>query len=198
MTDVELDGRRMRREQNREAVLEALVELYAEGTYEPSAVVIAERAGISARSLFRYFDDADDLNRAAIERALRAAAPLVDPGVTPATPTAKKVSAVAAARIRLHDAIAPAARAARVSAHRVPIVAAQIHESRTFLRRQLRMLFAPELAGDRAVLLPALDSLCSFETYDLLRGEHRMSRPQAEAALVAALSALINPDGGQP
>src|SRR5438128_1011303 len=71
----EVDGRRLRREQNREAVLDALVELFAEGLYQPSANDIAERAGISPRSLFRYFDDIDDLNRATIERQLAAARP---------------------------------------------------------------------------------------------------------------------------
>ena len=42
-----VDGRRLRREQNREAVIDALVELFEEGSYTPSSGEIAERAGIS-------------------------------------------------------------------------------------------------------------------------------------------------------
>ncbi|MDQ1403321.1 MAG: hypothetical protein QOG03_1637, partial [Actinomycetota bacterium] len=45
----ELDGRRLRREQNRAAVLAALVDLFAEGEYQPNANLIAERAGLSPR-----------------------------------------------------------------------------------------------------------------------------------------------------
>ena len=188
---VEVDGRRLRREQNREAVLDALVELWAEGSFEPEMATIAERAGISARSLFRYFDDLDDLRRAAIERSRWAASSLVDPDVDPGRPIEETIEAVVAARARLYEATAPAMRAARVCAHRSPIVAAQLHEGRTYFRRQLRRLFGDEQ-------LPAIDSLCSFESYDLLRGEHRLSQARAEAVLVAALTALLIPDGGQP
>ena len=100
MPDVaeEVDGRRLRREQNREAVLDALVGLFTEGFYQPSANEIAERAGISPRSLFRYFDDVDDLNRAAIERQLAAARPQLDIGIGPDAPTKAKVERVVEAR----------------------------------------------------------------------------------------------------
>ena len=187
MTDLDVDGRRLRREQNRVAVLDALVELFAEGAYEPGAAVIADRAGISTRSVFRYFDDGDDLNRAAIERHLQAAAPLLDPGVTADTPIADRIAGFVAARVRLYEAIAPAARAARVRAHRVPVVADQIRKTRSFLRAQVKALFGDDLDD---VLLDAVDALCAFESYDLLRARGR-SRPQIEATLVAPLTELV-------
>ncbi|HRE00682.1 MAG TPA: TetR family transcriptional regulator, partial [Ilumatobacteraceae bacterium] len=65
---VQVDGRRGRRDRNRDAVVDALLTLYHDGVLEPSADAIAEQAGLSARSLFRYFDDLDDLQRAAVER----------------------------------------------------------------------------------------------------------------------------------
>src|SRR5438270_9832426 len=110
----ELDGRRLRREQNREAVLDALLGLFRDGVYEPSSNEIAERAGLSPRSLFRYFDDIDDLHRAAAERQLRLARPLVDVVATAADPTAVKIEQLVQARARLFETIAPAARATRV------------------------------------------------------------------------------------
>ena len=54
----EVDGRRERRAGNRQAALDALVELFGDDRFQPSTAEIAERAGISARSLFRYFDAA--------------------------------------------------------------------------------------------------------------------------------------------
>ncbi len=190
-TAAEVDGRRLRRQQNREAVLEALASMFSEGDYTPSSADIAERAGLSPRSLFRYFDDVDDLNRAAIERQQATALPLVDPGVGPLEPTADKIRAVAEARVRLFEAIAPSARAARVAAHRHPLVRAQISRSRSYLRRQLRRLFAPELEAVDGDVLPALDALCSFETYDLLRVDQGLSRIGTVAALRGALTALL-------
>ena len=186
------DGRRLRREQNREAVLDAMVSLFTEGALQPTTDEIAERAGVSARSLFRYFDDVEDLYRAAIERHLAAARPLLDLGVGPEAPLPVRVERLVDARLRMYDAVGPAARAARASAHRSPVVAGQLREARSFLRRQLRSLFAPELAG-RPAVLPAVDVLCSFESYDLLRGDQRMSRASAEAALTAALMELLGP-----
>jgi AcrR family transcriptional regulator len=195
MTTAKVDGRRLRREQNRTAVLDALVELFEEGNYQPRSNEIAERAGLSPRSLFRYFDDVDDLNRAAIQQQLERATPLLDPGVDAHAPTPAKIAAVVEARARLFEATAPAARSARVCAHRHPAIAAQVHDARGYLRRQLRRLFAIELDGD-ADRHNAVDVLCSFESWELLRHEHGLSRPKAIATLTNALTALLDPDGG--
>jgi AcrR family transcriptional regulator len=188
----ELDGRRLRREQNREAVIDALVELHAEGIYEPGSNLIAERAGLSPRSLFRYFDDVDDLNRAAIERQLAAAQPLLGIDAEPRDPLAARIAALVTARARLFEAIAPTARAARVCAHRHPVIAAEVEEGRAYFRRQVARLFAPELRGARrAELLPVLDVLCAFETWELLRNEQGLTPKQTAAALTAALTAQL-------
>jgi AcrR family transcriptional regulator len=190
---VEVDGRRQRRAQNRVAVLDALAELFAEGVYQPGAAEIAERAGLSPRSLFRYFDDIDDLLQAAIDRQLAAARPLLDAGATAGDCTATKIERVVRSRLRLYEAIAPAARAARVCAPRRPLIAAQIHESRGYLRHQLGRLFAPELRGVRAGLLPAIDVLCSFESFDLLRREQGLPSERVGVVMATALMALLEP-----
>jgi TetR/AcrR family transcriptional regulator of autoinduction and epiphytic fitness len=192
---VDLDGRRLRREQNREAVITSLVDLFHEGNYQPSAAEIATRAGLSQRSLFRYFDDVDDLNRAAIERQQEAARPLLDPGVNADAPTAEKVDRIVSARIALYETIEPGARATRVCAHRHPVVAAQLRDGRSFLRHQLERLFAPELAARAAPLFPAIDALLSFETHQLLRHDRGLSRQKTHASLTAALTALLNATG---
>lgn len=173
-----------------------MASLFEEGLYQPTTAEIAARAGLSLRSLFRYFDDVDDLFHAAIERQLAAARPLLHIDAGPDAPTGEKIRHLVAARSRLHEATAPAARATRASAHRRKVVEAQLHEGRSYLRHQIERLFAAELAGPRAVLLPAVDALCSFETYELLRHDRGLSRAKATAALVAALTTLIDPPGG--
>ncbi|HEX4906581.1 MAG TPA: TetR/AcrR family transcriptional regulator [Acidimicrobiales bacterium] len=193
MTTTEVDGRRLRRERNREAVIDALVQLFDEGSYQPTTDEIAERAGLSPRSLFRYFDDIDDLNRAAVERELARAQPMLEVGVSADAPTADKIDGILEARLRMWEAIEPAARAARLNAHRRPVIAAQLVDGRAFLRRQLRELFAPELAGDRASLLGAIEVLTSFESYDLLRVDQRLSRAKTVSTLTSALRALLIP-----
>jgi AcrR family transcriptional regulator len=189
----EIDGRRLRREQNREAVLDALIAFFEEGNLQPSASEIAVRAGLSPRSLFRYFDDVDDLHRSAIERHHAQARPLLDLGVDADAPTAEKVARVVEARCRLWETMGAGARAARVWAPRCDVVAGTLARNRERFRSQVRAVFAPELDGTG--LLPAVDTLLSFETYDLLRTDQRLSRPKAAAALTAALTALLAHEG---
>lgn len=198
MTDavLEVDGRRLRREQNRSAVLDALVGLFEEGTYQPSTAEIAERAGISPRSLFRYFDDVDDLNRAAVERHLEAHRELFEIDVDPDAPTVAKIESFVAARVRLHESVTPSARAARLVEHRRKVVAAQLRETRTYMRAQVARTFAREFDGERSGLLPAVDELCSFEAYDFMRTGHGLSRAKTAAALVAALIQLLDTERG--
>jgi AcrR family transcriptional regulator len=182
-----IDGRHLRRDQNRDAVVDALVALFEEGNLQPSSAEIAERAGLSSRSLFRYFDDIDDLNRAAIDRQLTLARPLLDPDVSADDPLAVRIERLVETRARMFGTIAPAARAARVSAHRRPVVGSQLTQGRAYLRAQVLELFGP-------AHLPAIDVLCSFESYELLRFDQKLSRAKTVSALTAALTALLGGD----
>ena len=182
-----VDGRRVRRHQNREAVIDAMVEMFHAGIYSPGSAQIAERAGLSPRSLFRYFDDIDDLTQAAIDRQLAAAQPLLDPGIGRDAPLAQRIPAFVEARVSLHEATTPGARAARAYAHRNPVVEMQVHESRAYLRKQVRKLL-PELTPGN---LSVADALLSFETYDLMRADQRLSQAAVTKALTDALSALL-------
>jgi len=67
-----------------------------------------------------------------------------------------------------------------------------VDDARRYLRDQLRTLFAPELMDTRAAYLPAIDALCSFETYELLRSDQGLSRAKTVAALTDALIALLD------
>ena len=192
---MEVDGRRQRRHQNREAVIDALVASYEQGTFQPSTATLAERAGISHRSLFRYFDDVDDLSRAAIERQLASARPLFEVDAAPTDPTAVKIAAVVAGRLRLFAAIAPGARAGRVVAPTNQVVAAELHEARRRFREQVRRLFEPELRT-RPHRLDAADVLLSFEARELLCEEQGRTTEEATSVLTDALTALLAPDGG--
>lgn len=190
----ESDGRRLRREQNREAVIDALLALFSAGQYEPSSAEIAAAAGLSPRSLFRYFDDVDDLYRAAADRHIRAVLPLFQLSVGPQDQVADKIRALAHSRVQVFERIAPTARALGVGAPRNELLAAELARSRKVLRGQLNELFAAELAGRSEVVLPAVELLCSFSSYDRLRSQSALSPEAVAATLVAALTALLDGD----
>src|SRR3954464_13078049 len=70
MSDQAMDGRRLRSDRSRAAVVDALLTLYEEGNPQPGAAEIARRAGVSERSVFRHFEDLDSLAETAIEREI--------------------------------------------------------------------------------------------------------------------------------
>jgi AcrR family transcriptional regulator len=184
------DGRRLRRDRNREAVVEALLDLYREGNLSPGTDEIAERAGISARSLFRYFEDVDALVRTAVERQQEHLASLYELSAAPGQPLPERVDRFVADRARLLDAMGPVGQLARSIAPRQPRVAAELGRIRAVLRSQVRDVFGPELQRipevDRDHVLAALDVACSWEARHLLRHDQGLGR--AAAARVMALS----------
>jgi AcrR family transcriptional regulator len=201
VTAVETDGRRLRRALNREAVVDALLDLYSEGNLRPGTDAIAERAGISPRSLFRYFEDTDDLADEAVRRQLARALPLVSIDTAPDAPFADRVLALVEQRFRLFDSVGQAARVTRLRAPFHPRLAETLSDSRRFLRGQLLALFGPELAamGDERgrVALAAADVLSSFESYQLLLTDQGLGPDEARSAIVGALALLLSP-GGTP
>ena len=65
----QLDGRRRRSERTRQLIVEAYLDLLREHPQIPTAVQIADRAGISVRSVFERFADRLALRIAATDHA---------------------------------------------------------------------------------------------------------------------------------
>ncbi|MFT7285998.1 MAG: AcrR family transcriptional regulator [Halieaceae bacterium] len=63
-----VDGRRLRSERSRQAIIAATEDLTNEGNLIPTAQAIAERAGVGIRSFFRHFADMDTLFAAVDEQ----------------------------------------------------------------------------------------------------------------------------------
>ena len=193
------DGRQLRRERNREAVVEALLDLYAEGNLKPGTEEIAARSGLSPRSLFRYFEDVDDLVGTAIERQRERAIPLVPIDATPDAPLEVKAAALVDQRFRLFGAVGNAAAVSRLRSPFQPLLADELTRNREFLRTQMEILFAPELSalGPEAAVraLAAADVLASFESRHLLCDDQRLDQDTARSAMTDALVAVLRRPG---
>ncbi len=191
----ETDGRRLRRALNREAVVDALLDLYREGNLRPGTDLIAERAGLSPRSLFRYFEDTDDLaGEAALRQQIRAL-PLVVLEVGADADFDERVRALVEQRFRLFGEIGNAALASRLRAPFHPRMAEALAGTRAFLRGQIRTLFTNELEAMDATraeaVLTAADLLTGFESYQLLAGAPGLDPQKAMPLLVEALTVLL-------
>lgn len=193
-TIIEMDGRHRRRAANRDAVISAVIELFDEGASSPTVAEVAERAGISQRSVFRYFDDVDALLRAAIEEKFKEATPMgMLPAILPPT-LAERVVLLVETRGALFEVLGATARMVRARQFDVPIIAETLSRGRHLLHRQIEILFADELAGEPAGILLSLDLLLSFESWDLLRSDRGLSGSAAQAALVEGATKLLGID----
>jgi AcrR family transcriptional regulator len=192
---MEEDGRRIRRQKNRASVVDALLDLYRDGNLRPSSTEIAERAGLSSRSLFRYFDDVDDLMRDAVRRQQQRALPLLAIDAEADAPLAGRVAALVEQRFRLFEAVAPAATVSRLHAPFQATIATELAQGRAFLRAQLIEMFGTELAAlgptRSSLTLAALDIVTSFESFQLLRFDQALAPRRAKAAMAGAIEALL-------
>ena len=71
------DGRLSRTVRSRLAICEACLDLVQAGVLQPSADQIAERAGLSRRSIFNHFGDLAELYDAVVETGMQRCAPLL-------------------------------------------------------------------------------------------------------------------------
>ena len=113
----ETDGRIARGARARTAIVDALLALIEAGELRPSAARIAERAGVSLRSVFQHFKDVESLFAAMADRQRERLAPFLD-SVPDEGPLEGRLDAFVAARTRLLESIAPVRRAALPNAGR--------------------------------------------------------------------------------
>lgn len=189
------DGRRTRRVRNKTAVIDAYLDLIGEGIDSPSVAEVAERSGVSHRSVFRYFADKDALARSSIDRQIERLRPLLDLKLGPDAPLDDRVDHVLTRRFELYEHIAPVARLMRMMAVKDEEVAAELSRTRGVAREQLRQLFAPELdtmPPERSrESLALIDVLCSFEVGELLTQDQHFSHDQSVDVIKRAVVLLL-------
>jgi AcrR family transcriptional regulator len=197
VTEPVVDGRVARRETNRNAVLDAVIELFSEDNLEPAPEEVARRSGVSPRSVYRYYEDREALLRAAIDRRLEAVRPLLVIHRIGEGTFDERVDEFVSARMRLYQEVSATARASRLLARTNPIVREQVELTRTVLREQLEKQFAPELrafdAPVRRARVAAADVLCQLEALDHLRVHRGLSPAETRRALVEGLLTLLSP-----
>jgi AcrR family transcriptional regulator len=189
------DGRNRRRDRNRDAVVAALLELYREGDPAPRAEQIAARAGLSPRSLFRYFDDVEAMVRAAIERQQLHIAPLYQVDAPADLPFDERIDRFVTARLRLIEGMGEVGRVARTLAPRQPLILAELAAIRHRLRHQLAEVFAPELdalpAAERRRALASADVITSWEARDLMHNDQGLPLDEVADAMRDGLRRLL-------
>ncbi|MDH3705802.1 MAG: TetR/AcrR family transcriptional regulator [Acidimicrobiia bacterium] len=190
-----VDGRVARRQRNIDAVLDVVLEMFAEEAMFPTIEQAATRSGLSLRSLYRYFADPGELLEAAIKRSDQVGLELARLHAIGQGALEGRIDDFVAMRLRLHDGVGPVFRATVANAARHPRIRDELARTRNDMREQFELQFGPELAAlkpaERDVVLAAGDLLTQLESVDYLRRHRQLSVAEAHQVLVASLLALL-------
>jgi AcrR family transcriptional regulator len=196
--DTPIDGRRARRDRSRRAVVDAAFELILEGKGPLATEDVAERAGVSASSIFRIFDGLADLQQQSLDQFRKRFSHLL--GATPSADADfdERVGFFVRNRLDLYEQAHPLMSMARARAFDHDVLVEAVARNRSILADQARACFEPELAtlgpSDAADLVAIIDSLTSPEGFELMTRTHARSRKRITAAWIAGLHALIPTD----
>lgn len=190
-----VDGRTLRRTRNRTAVITALLDMIREGDLHPGAAEIAERAGVSHRSIFRYFDDLDDLVRTAIDQAFQDAEPLSRITDIGRGSLEDRVRVYVDERLALFDYVNGPMQVARMRSSSIPSIDEEIAVVAEAFRVQIAQHFATELDAvpdaHRDDIVSAILVLSSYDAYvihtTLLANDRDQMRSSWNTALLTLL-----------
>lgn len=168
-----IDGRRLRREHGRIAVIDATIDLILAGYSHLTVEQVAEQAGVSTASVYRYFSTLDALREAGIQRYLERYSHLMEIPDIGEGSLADRIDRLVAARLGLYRSVETVARFARRESVRVESIRETIRLVRLTLSDQLAQHFAHELGPLRPTArkerLAVLTILTAFESWDQMR-----------------------------
>jgi TetR/AcrR family transcriptional regulator of autoinduction and epiphytic fitness len=188
------DGRTIRAERTREAVVKALLTLLDEGELSPTAERVAERAGVSERSIFQHFGDREALFEAAAVRQYERVMPTLRP-VDPTLPLGVRLDAFVAQRARLLEQVKGVRRAALLLEHESQTIAGWLNAARRAKALEVDKVFATELAAvpadTRPAVRAALVASCAWPAWESYRVHQRLGFERARAAMRTSMAALL-------
>jgi AcrR family transcriptional regulator len=188
------DGRTARAERTRTAIADAMLGLFEDGHLRPTATQVAERAGVSLRSVFQHFDDMEALSATVADLQLRRYVSRMQP-VPLDGALSDRIAAFVAERARLHESIAPVRRAALLAEPFSDVIAERLAWVRSRARREVEKVFAPELealpAAARRDTLEAVTVASSWSTWEALRAHQRLSVAKARSVVARMVETLL-------
>jgi AcrR family transcriptional regulator len=190
-----LDGRVARSRRTRLAIIDSLRSLHQDDDLRPTAARVAERAGVSLRTVWQHFDDLESLLVEAGRRDFDAVMAHVLP-IDAAEPFADRLRQLVDQRVDLFEALAPVWRAARLQEPFSPQIRRNRDRLLTVGREQLMQAFATELdalpPAERPVVLDAVQVAASWATWEALRGDLGLPVDDARQTFQTLLARLLS------
>jgi AcrR family transcriptional regulator len=184
------DGRVLRGERNKEAIAAALLQCYDEGILRPSAAEVAQRAGVSVRSVHNHFEDMEALRAAVAVRQWARFENVVE-APSPEGTLAKRIATIVRNRAELWEGVTPVRRAALLIVHESPTIAETFARIDRRMRRVIDITFERELQDAMPEIIEAIDAALSWDNWNRLRSSQGCSVTRARRVLTVTLEVLL-------
>src|SRR3984885_14452605 len=193
-TAQEADGRKHRSQKSQMLIVNAMLELVAQGNLEPSADQIAEIAKVGRRSVFRHFSDMDTLYREMNKSIAATMGSLVQQPFQ-ATDWRGQVLELVDRRAVGFEKMKPFLLAGQVHRHRSEFLKTA-HAQFVGILRDILMGILPKAVTRETVLVEALDMLLGFESWQRLREDQGLSIAKSKRVLKQAIESLLEGETG--
>jgi AcrR family transcriptional regulator len=188
------DGRHMRSERTRQALIKAYLDLLIERQKPPTAPEIAKRAGCSLRSIFERFSDLLTLSLAATDHAFeqamsQAAVPKPDGDLR------SRLKAQVSARAAICERWLPLWRALLRYQSESEELAIRIKSIRAAMVARIELMYRPELSrlpeAERSRLIVAMGILMDFESWGSMREGDGLSIKAASDVWMSTVARML-------
>lgn len=186
--DTPRDGRKARAQASRRKIIAAMVDLVREGIVAPTAEMVATRAGVGLRTVFRHFDDMESLYREISTEVMQLVTPLLAQPLQ-SQHWRERLQEVIERRAHLFEAILPF----RIATETLRHTSATLQRNQALLiglqDSLLRRVLPAEIQQD-AALFAALSLALSASAWQQLRQEQQLPPDAARQAVTLTVHAL--------
>lgn len=190
-----VDGRRVRGEDNRRRIVDALLKLVASGSITPSAEEVAKQAGVGLRTVFRHFADMESLYREISERMTLEILPIAQRPFR-SDDWRERLEELVDRRAQVFERLLPFKMAGDAHRHGSPFLTSEQSAIVKTLREALRNAIGPK-AIDEKLRFEALELVMSFESWRRLRIDQGLSARDARAVMLLGAEALTSKSQGR-
>jgi AcrR family transcriptional regulator len=185
---VKTDGRRERSASSRRRILGAMIDLIESGLPSPTAEAVAAKAGVSLRTVFRHFEEMENLHLEIAAQVFERIRPILDQPLEHRQWPALLDETVAR-RAQFFEIIAPFKTAIDVHRHRSRAISAQ-HRRITVMSRDMLAAALPADVVSNHSVFELLTLLLSIETWQRLREQQGMTVAEASESVLRASRAV--------
>ena len=192
-----VDGRTARKNTNKDAVVEAALQLFEAGTKNPKMEEIAALAGVSVRSAYRYFSNVEEITEAAAVANLAKYGALFDVENLGVGTLDERIRNLITSRMRLFDEAHAMIAAVVVHRYEDNFIGNMLAWRLQHMYLQNLEMFSTELSRLPALesqqVAAALDGILSFDNAESMRRRLGFTSGAIADAMIYAFHRLLDP-----